>query len=360
MKVCFFGYGLQDIGGGSSQYFTVLAKEMNRQGHEVTMVSSGKRRNDLSSAISFVSIAAGNSYIEKYLLSPMRFLLYFLRQNEFDLIHAASSYPRFAYLCKMISYTSGIPVVYSVLSEKSLPHNMAFDAVIYTSKRLAVKYGSPEYYIPTFIQFEKSISSLKYDFGRNNGFVVGTLGTPLKRRGHMVLLKSIPLVIERYPDAQFVFAVAIHPQITRKQERAGLEAIKKFVKENSLTNNVKIMGKVDVVRFLNSLDVLVYPLETTVGAFDITPTILECLGAGCCLITSKVGANDEVIRDGYNGLFVEKQDPKLYAEKIINLIENRSFHSRLKANSKKNLEEFDVRRVVPAVLNIYQQIRKLS
>jgi glycosyltransferase involved in cell wall biosynthesis len=357
MKICYFGHGIQDIGGGSSEYFTLLANGTARSGNDVTVVSSGKRRADLAPEVKFVGLSRGNSRLEKIVIFPLRAALFFLFNRGFDLMHAGSSYRKFAYLCKAVSLLSRLPVVYSVFSDESLK-NVTFNTLIFTSKRLAGSIEKPGVYIPTFVDAGDFLRPSKYSYGDGNGVVVGTMGTPLNRRGHMVLLKAIPLVLERYPDTLFVLAVAITPQIYRKKEGLGLQRIKEFIARHDLQDNVHIIGKVDVPAFFSSIDLFVYPLETAVGALDITPTVLECLAAGCCIITSKAGANEEIIRDGHNGFLVDRQDPEEYAKRIIEAIENSEALPRIRENAKNTIGQFSIDHVLPLMLSAYDQFKR--
>ncbi len=359
MNLCFYSHNLQDIGGGNHQYFTLLAKKMMELGHLITMVSSGTKRDDLPSKVKFISLDSGNSRLGKYVIFPIKSLWFFLRHRNFDLIHAGASYSPFAYLTKLVSLITRIPIVYSIFADESLPHNISFDGLIFTSKRLKNKY-SQGIYIPIFIDLSQFTTTSQYSFRKSYNFIVGTLGTPLPRRGHKFLVEAIPLVLQRYPNVHLVLAIALWPQIKRKQEKRGLEEIKGLIKRYNLENNVHIMGRVDTPKFFNSIDIFVYPLQTASGAADITPTILECLAAGCCLITTKVGAVNEIIKDRYNGILLNYQDrdnPQAYADKIIELIENRELYLTIKENAKNNLKQFDINNLVFKVLDYYRQIK---
>ncbi|HRP02345.1 MAG TPA: glycosyltransferase family 4 protein [Candidatus Kapabacteria bacterium] len=51
-------------------------------------------------------------------------------------------------------------------------------------------------------------------------------------------------------------------------------------------------------------------------------TILEAVAAKCAIISTKVGFTQEIIEDGYNGLFINKQDSNDIIEKINFLLRN--------------------------------------
>jgi len=355
MKICYFGHGIQEIGGGNSQYYFHLSKKMAELGHEITVVSSGKRRKDLPPDIEFVGLSRGNSRLEKLFIFPIKSIYYFLFHKNYDLIHAGSSYSGFAYLCKIISIQVGIPIVYSVFSYGSLPKKLTFDKLIYTSKRLAGKINKPGTYVPPFVDVKNFIHSSKYTFDQNNRYIIGTVGTPLKRRGHMTLLEAVPSILNENRNILFIFAIAIKPQIYRRHEGMGLQRIEEFIERNNLKNNVQIIGKVDIPAFFNSIDLFIYPLETTIGALDITPTVIECLSAGCPLIVSNVGAHNEVIQDGFNGFLVDRQNPEAYASKIIEVLNNQTCNSRIKQNAKESVSQFSIEKNAYKILQLYKK-----
>jgi len=358
LNICFYGYAIQDVGCGSAEYFTLLAKKMTELGNRVTVVSSGTRRDDLPLKIKFISLNKENSRFQKYIVFPIKSLWFFLH-HRFDLIHAGSSYSRFACLLKFVYMISRIPVIYTVFSDVALPaNNPNFHGLIFISKRLKNKYRRAGIYAPPFIDVRKFNVRSQYNFRKSYDLIIGTMGTPLPRRGHEYLLKAIPLVLKKYPNAFFVLAIAL-PQIQQDRERKVFEGYKDIIKKLSLENNVLILGEVDIAKFLKSIDILVYPLQTAVGAMDITPTILQCLASGCCLITTDVGATREIIKDGYNGILIRSKDytrPEAYATKIIELIENESLRQSISKNAKKSSQQYDINQIAPKILRYYRQI----
>lgn len=361
MEICFYGYAIQDIGSGSSEYFTLLAIKMAELGHHVTILSSWKRRPDLPDKIKFVSLNKGNSYFQKYVVFPIKSILFFLFNRKFDLIHVASSYSRFVYLLKFISIFLKRPMVYTVFSEAFIPQeNTNFAGLIFTSKRLANLCKAQGVYIPIFIDTKGFSPRSKYNFRDNYDFVVGTMGTPMPRRGHVHLIKAIPYVLRKYPRTLFVIASNL-PQTKHEGMKQELENQQRFIEGNNLKDNVLYLGEVDVVRFFNSIDLFVYPLQTTVGAIDIPPTILQCLSAGCCLIATDVGGISEVAKDGYNSILIKQSDivnSEVYAEKIIQLIEDKELFSTLKSNAPESISSYGIDNVVYTVEAYYRKILK--
>lgn len=68
-------------------------------------------------------------------------------------------------------------------------------------------------------------------------------------------------------------------------------------------------------------------------------SIIEALAYGIPIIASNVGAIPDTIINNENGFIVEEQSAKLYAEKIIFLIENPKLFNKISAQNLKSYEE---------------------
>lgn len=152
-----------------------------------------------------------------------------------------------------------------------------------------------------------------------------------------------------------------HPQTRHIPEtRQKLIELKGLVQFHDIWVNVEMVaGEVDVPTFFNSLDAFVYAIQTTEGMVDIPPTILECLAGGCALISTPKGGIPEVMRSYENGILVKEIDcdnPRAYADKIMELIENRDLLSRIRVEARRSVEAYDVNEVAPQVMRANQEI----
>jgi len=365
MKICIYGYGLATPGGGLVQYTRALGSELVKEGHEVTVVT---RR--WSSGVSmagelkyhFISVDSRPSTALRNIQYALKSILYFFRhRGDYDLIHGMSGFHSFAILAALIRRSVHVPMVYSVLSPfRSRFGLTTFDKVICVSRNIKQRLrGDNSIYIPPFIEMEPLKTNARYEFGAGFDFTIGTMGYPVYRKGTRYLVEAIPSVLERFPKTLFLLAIDLPaiPYIEKlAQEKIVIEDL---IRRKGLEKNVRILGTVDVPRFLHSLDLFVYPVQTTTGMIDIPPTILECLAAGCGLITSQQGGIGEVVRDRSNGLLVppgEQDNPRAYAVRIIELMENRNLLEKVRRNGPPSVAGFDVKKIVPRILQVYEKI----
>ena len=362
MRICYFGNQLGFI-SGSHKYVLGLAKRFMAEGHEVTVVTKGRgRRVSMLEGVRYeaVSLESRETFGSYFVEFPMRSLAHFATHRDYDIIHSMASYHLFAGLARLVGAVARTPIVYGVVSPASRALNLlGFARLICASRGIKAQLGEKAVFIPHHVDVASFQNAARYDYGQDGHFTVGSMGSPASRRGFEHLIRAVPLVLERYPNTRFVLAID-HPQIKyRPKLQRRLEQLVKLIEHSGVSDSVMVVGEVDVPTFLNSLDVFVYAVQTTKGMIDIPPTVLECLAAGCALITTPRGGIPEVVRDHENGVIVDRyDDPQAYAEKIVELIENRDLLRELRDNARHSVEPYDVGAVAPQVMRVYEEVVK--
>jgi glycosyltransferase involved in cell wall biosynthesis len=365
MKVCLYGYTIATKGSGARQYALDLGQWLVKEGNEVTLVT-GKwgDRSITSDGLKYEFVVSYDSPAKKrvHFDFALRSVSYFLRhRKDFDLIHSLASFPQFIHLAAWVKRITGLPMVHSLLAP--CPPRSFFDSLdgfICISKGIQERLNSPlGVYIPPFVNVERFRSSPRYDLGHPDDALIGTMGAPFHRKGIRYLVEAIPLVLERYPKAHFFLAIDLPGLQFMEETKREKEYIDRFIHAHQLQEKVDFLGQVDVPQFLKSLDLFVYAVQTTMGMIDIPPTLLECLAAGCGIVTSQKGGIGELVRDGYNGLLVDAGDhdrPHAYAERILELLNNRSLLKTIRENGPRSIEEFEWDRVGRKIFQFYQSI----
>ena len=90
----------------------------------------------------------------------------------------------------------------------------------------------------------------------------------------------------------------------------------------------------EALRLLNEADVLVLPSRDE----TMPIAILEAMGIGKAVMSADVGGVREWLRDGTNGLLVEKENPEALAEALANCASDRPMVERLKAAGARTFE----------------------
>ncbi len=146
------------------------------------------------------------------------------------------------------------------------------------------------------------------------------------QKGHDILLKALPRVVEKFPHALLLIA---GEGILRQELEA--EAMRLGISER-----VKFLGVREDVPVLMSLaDLFLFP-----SRFEGMPNaLLEAMGYGLPVIATAVQGVDEMIRDGENGLIIPLDDPEQVSDAILRLLNNSEERQRLGKAARETIEK---------------------
>lgn len=127
------------------------------------------------------------------------------------------------------------------------------------------------------------------------------------------IVQAIPYVLEKYPDAIFVF-------LNYNADPLYLAGLKQLVHGLQLSNHVRWVGMItqrsEFAQLLCLADAVV-----SVPSSDSTPSsMLEAMATGAPIIASDLPSIREWITDGINGILVPPGDEHALASGIINLL----------------------------------------
>jgi phosphatidyl-myo-inositol dimannoside synthase len=145
-----------------------------------------------------------------------------------------------------------------------------------------------------------------------------TVGSVHERKGQEVVIRALPRVLEKIPNAQY--AVVGVPY------RA--EAFGKTARELGVADHVHFLGAVpahDVVRALNAADVFVMASQhTSAGDFEgYGIAVVEAALCGTPAVVSESSGVTEAVEPGETGLVARLSDPASTADRIIELLADR-------------------------------------
>lgn len=166
------------------------------------------------------------------------------------------------------------------------------------------------------------------------------------RKGFDVLARAMPLVLEQYPQATFLFVG--HSPIHRRE----LELI---AQKDGTSDHLVILEKVseeDKVRLYNSADVSVLP--TRYEGFGLPP--LEAMAAGCPVVASDIPVVDEVVTHEQNGLLTPRDNPRALADGILRVVGDPALRACLIAHGYETLKRFDEQELTARNEQVYQRV----
>jgi len=147
--------------------------------------------------------------------------------------------------------------------------------------------------------------------------VVVYVGSLNPARGIFTLLRSIPDVLHRFPEALLYIS---HPH--HETERSYETQVYELIQNLQLQKSVVISGpSPHIEEIYNLADILVLPFTRQYWV-DPPLVLLEGMSCGVPLVTTSVGAIGEVARDQENAVVIKPGKPKILAEGIIEVLEN--------------------------------------
>ncbi len=108
-----------------------------------------------------------------------------------------------------------------------------------------------------------------------------------------------------------------------------------------------------VQNFYRAGGILVFPTFHIEG---FPMVIFNALSFGLPVVTTKIRAAADYLREGENALFCAAKNPSSVAEKIAEIIENTDLRRAMQENNKALADEFTAQRIAPEYLEIYQRI----
>lgn len=169
--------------------------------------------------------------------------------------------------------------------------------------------------------FKKNNTPLKQQLGLQDKIVISSVSRLIFAKGVQDLISAFPSIKEKTPNAVLII-VGDGPY---KQELVNLA--NKIDNKNIIFTGFK--NAAEIADILNISDVFVSP---SYSEGLLAGTIIEAGAIGIPSVISDVGGAREIIQDRKNGLFVQPRDISAIAEKVCELIHDKSLHSEISTN----------------------------
>jgi glycosyltransferase involved in cell wall biosynthesis len=150
-----------------------------------------------------------------------------------------------------------------------------------------------------------------------------------------VLLKAMPRVLERFPDAE-LFIAGDGPEMNRLRALASAPM---------LEQRVTFAGKMERDALWKTIgESGVFALVSSYEGFS--HQLVEASACGAAVVASRAGGNTELVEDGKNGLLVEPGDANGLADALIRFLENPAFARACADEALKDSGRFSIERQI--------------
>ncbi len=170
-------------------------------------------------------------------------------------------------------------------------------------------------------------------------FVVGTLHRLLPAKGIAEVLEAARFAV-RWDRRDVTFVLAGEGPLQGLVEAAALEL-----------PNLRYLGYVEAPdTYLAGLDAFVHPVRRD----GLSLALLEAMRAASPIIATRAGATPAVLRDGFEAMLIEPQDPMALAAAILRLADDRPYAQTLGEKARERyLAEFQLERQHRQFLSVY-------
>lgn len=176
--------------------------------------------------------------------------------------------------------------------------------------------------------------------------IVMTAGRLVPWKGLDSLVYAAKIVKQHREDVGFV-VLGDGPEGVR---------LRKMVKELGVEKNFHFLGRKnhgEMPRYLASADVFVLPT-----LYEPAPhVVLEALACGGVVVATNTGGLREVIRNGKNGILIEKRNYSQLANAIIKILDDKTYAQRISTLARKTAKRYDWGNIADMFVSLYRSIK---
>jgi glycosyltransferase involved in cell wall biosynthesis len=169
--------------------------------------------------------------------------------------------------------------------------------------------------------------------------IILSVGALSERKGHHRVVEALPEVLARWPDAEYIIIGG------RGVEGDMAPAIERLSRELGVDKHIRLAGErrhEEIAQWLAAADLFCLATSNE----GMANVILEALACGVPVVTTCVGGNGELIRDGENGFLVPFGDRDALVQALLRALAYEWDRDRIAAAMNARSWEATAARVV--------------
>ena len=198
--------------------------------------------------------------------------------------------------------------------------------------------------ILNLLLIEKFKSSLKKD---NNKIIkLLFIARFIPSKGLLTVIKSLEILIIQNYKVQLI-AIGDGEEISKAINFISSKKLNPFI------TFTKFIPEEETYRYYSTSDILVFPTFHQEG---FPMTVFRSVAAGLPIITTKIRAAADYLKEPDNCLWVEPRNPEMLSEKIIYLIEHPELREQMSKNNKELVKQFTADKIAEEFIEIYKYL----
>jgi glycosyltransferase involved in cell wall biosynthesis len=169
-----------------------------------------------------------------------------------------------------------------------------------------------------------SAATVKRALGMADRQIISTFGLINRGKGIEYVIKAMPKIVEKYPNAVYFVLGETHPGVRKHEGESYRNMLSEVISELGLEDHVRFNNRFltlsELVRYLCATDVYVTPY---LSKDQISSgTLAYALGCGKATLSTPYLYAEEVLADG-RGLFIDFQSPESIADTVIRVLDDK-------------------------------------
>lgn len=336
-----------------------LAEGLAKRGHDVTLV--GEWDSWIQSQLPGTNVKFRFSDLRRWPFHDLKAMAQWIEQQDIDIVHTHNTRGQiFGTLLKMFTK---VPVVATAHHTKLHAYWMMKDFVIANSdhtrgieinwNRVRPRNIETVRALIDHTPIPRNAEVLRDRWREENGFtqndkVIGIVGDVCPRKNHLLLVKAMPEILRRVPNAKVAVignrCPRYMPKIDARLNELGLRDHFHFID-----------FQFDIPNMMRAIDLLV--ACPTQEAFGLTPP--EAMAAFKPVVATRVGGLIESVVDGETGYLVPSKNAAALSAAVAKVLENDDLAEQMGvAGRARFLEMFDNFRNVIRHEEIYTDVAR--
>lgn len=371
LRVCLVSAAYRPYPSGVSEHVYHLAHSLHALGQEVSVLTTnfpGPEEPPGPFPVTRVGRALLVPMNKSYATVPVGLRMpdqvkRFLDAGRFDIVHCHGLYwPEIAYWALRHSRTTNLvtfvtagfrihtagSTLFRRLFRQHLSRIHGRIAISNRARDAALPYVPGEYrLIPCGVDLDRFRPGLERPASLETGRpTILFLGRMDRRKGVEILLRAMPGVLARIPNALLVVV-----------GRGPMEkAAQALVHSLNLGCSVRLCGGVpqaDLPGYYAACDVYCSP---ALGGETLGIVLLEAMAAGAPVVASDIPGYDETIRSGTDGLLCPPGEPDALAQCLVRVLSDAAIRSRLSAAGIERARDYAWPVVARRTLEFYREL----
>ncbi|MBW8687522.1 glycosyltransferase [Chitinophaga rhizophila] len=173
-------------------------------------------------------------------------------------------------------------------------------------------------------------AELRNRLNLQNRKILTTFGLLSPNKGIETGIKAMVKIAAECPEAMYVILGNTHPNLVATEGETYRESLEKLIRENNLTNHVKLVNEfIPTYQLLNYLSLTdIYLFTSRDRNQAMSGTFMYAMSAGCPIISNAFVLAEEML-DEDTGIIIESGDEEALAENAIYLLHNESIRREM-------------------------------